>query len=72
MCNFNGNLVAWIDGELSAHNAADVEKHLQICAECRRRVAHCESVSRDFVAYYTIKEQTRPRPDRKGSNLGSC
>jgi len=60
MCNFEGNLVAWLDGELMPGGATDVEKHLQGCAECRGLVERYEGVSRDFAAYYVVKSQAQP------------
>ena len=60
MCNFNGNLVAWMDGELASDIAVNVEKHVQSCADCRRQVALYESASRDFTAYYVMRDQSQP------------
>ena len=37
MCDFSGKLVAWLDRELPAEEAADVERHLEACTECRSR-----------------------------------
>ena len=37
MCDFSGNLVAWMDGELAGDEAAEVERHVEACAECRER-----------------------------------
>ena len=51
MCDFSGRLVAWIDRELPDNEAADVERHVRDCPECRRRVDAYEEVSRAFVAY---------------------
>ena len=51
MCNFSGKLVAWIDGELAEAEAADVERHIQNCPECRRGVAAYEEVGRLVVRY---------------------
>lgn len=52
MCNFNGNLVAWIDGELPPQDAAAVARHVQSCAECRERIAQYRQVSGDFAGFY--------------------
>ena len=51
MCDFSGRLVAWMDRELPDDEAADVERHVRICTECRRRVDAYEEVSRTLVAY---------------------
>ena len=57
MCNFDGNLIAWMDGELSSEIASDVERHVRSCGDCRQRLAKYENVSRDFAAYYLTKNQ---------------
>jgi anti-sigma factor RsiW len=51
MCDFSGRLVAWMDRELPDNEAADVERHVRECSECRGRVDTYEEVSRAFVAY---------------------
>jgi len=51
MCDFAGTLIAWLDGELGIGDAADVERHLQLCVECRSRVEAYGQVSRAFEAY---------------------
>ncbi|PYU26163.1 MAG: hypothetical protein DMG32_10355 [Acidobacteria bacterium] len=51
MCDFSGKLTAWLDRELSASDAADVGRHLRLCAECRGRVEAYGQVSRAFEAY---------------------
>jgi hypothetical protein len=51
MCDFSGRLVAWMDRELPDDEAADVERHVRDCSECRRRVDAYEKVSRAFVAH---------------------
>ena len=51
MCDFSGRLVAWMDRELPDNEAADVERHVRECSECRGRVDAYEQVSRAFVAY---------------------
>ena len=50
MCNFSGRLVAWMDRELPDNEAADAERHVRDCSECRRRVDAYKQVSRAFVA----------------------
>jgi len=51
MCDFEGNLTAWLDGELASGEAAHVERHLQVCAECRQRVEAYRQVSAAFGKY---------------------
>jgi anti-sigma factor RsiW len=59
MCDFSERLVAWMDGELAENEAAEVERHVGACAECRARVAGYEKVSQSFAAYYDATTQTR-------------
>src|SRR5258708_29025533 len=61
MCDFSARLVAWMDRELPDNEAADVERHVRDCSECRRRVAGYAEVSRAFGAYFNaaIGERTR-------------
>ena len=58
MCNFSGRLIAWMDGELDANQAAVVEQHLADCAECQTRVAAYGEASQGFAAYYNTTTQT--------------
>lgn len=51
MCDFSPRLVAWMDRELPDAEAADVERHVRDCSECRKNVDAYEQVSRAFVAY---------------------
>jgi hypothetical protein len=51
MCEFSGKLIAWLDGELPAENAAHVEGHLEFCAECRSRVEAYRQVTIAFDQY---------------------
>jgi hypothetical protein len=61
MCDFSGRLVAWMDRELPDNEAADLERHVRECSECRGRVDAYEQVSRAFVAYCdaSMGEKTR-------------
>lgn len=52
MCDFDKNLVAWMDGELAGNEAVAVEQHVSTCDECRARLAAYQNASRDFAAYY--------------------
>ncbi len=51
MCEFSGKLIAWLDRELPAEEAAEVERHLQACPECRGCLDAYERVSCEFAAY---------------------
>lgn len=63
MCDFSGKLVAWMDRELPDKEAADAERHVRDCSECRRCVAAYEQVSRAFVAHCdAVEGTTRRRP----------
>src|SRR5579864_5829952 len=61
MCDFSGRLVAWLDRELPDGEAAEVERHVRACVECRERVDAYEEVSRTLVAYCdaAMESQTR-------------
>jgi hypothetical protein len=51
MCDFSGKLIAWLDRELPAEAAADVERHLELCAECRSRLEEYRHVTTAFDRY---------------------
>ena len=51
MCDYSGKLVAWMDGELPEGEAADVERHLDACGDCRERLAAYQQLSSTFDAY---------------------
>ncbi len=51
MCDFSGKLIAWLDRELPAEEAADVERHLEDCSGCRASVDAYKKVSGEFDAY---------------------
>jgi anti-sigma factor RsiW len=62
MCDFSKKLVAWIDGELTDNEAADVERHLKSCSECQSAIAAYKNVSRLVVTYCDAKvAETRRR-----------
>lgn len=56
MCDLSGKLVAWIDAELGENDAAEVERHIQNCGECRSRVEAYGDVSRLVVTYCEVHE----------------
>lgn len=51
MCDFSGKLIAWLDRELPAEEAAEVERHLEVCSECQSHVNAYQRVSNEFDAY---------------------
>jgi anti-sigma factor RsiW len=51
MCDFSRQLMAWLDGELPANEAGDVERHVQLCPQCRARVESYRQVSGAFEEY---------------------
>jgi anti-sigma factor RsiW len=44
-------LIAWMDGELTADEAAVVEQHLEECETCRKRLAKYKNVSETVASY---------------------
>jgi anti-sigma factor RsiW len=62
MCDFSGRLIAWLDRELPAEEAAEVELHLEACSECRSDVDAYKRVSGEFDAYCdeTVASNVRP------------
>jgi Putative zinc-finger len=51
MCEFSGRLTAWLDRELPAEEAAEVERHLGDCAECQAGVEAFRRVSGEINEY---------------------
>jgi anti-sigma factor RsiW len=51
MCEFSGRLIAWLDRELPAEEAAEVERHLGDCAECQAGVEAFRRVSGEISEY---------------------
>ncbi len=51
MCDVEAKLIAWLDRELPSDEAADVDRHIKECEECRSRVAAYEQVSNTFDVY---------------------
>jgi anti-sigma factor RsiW len=51
MCDYSGKLIAWLDRELPAEEASEVERHLEACSECRSGIDAYRGVSGEFDAY---------------------
>ncbi len=52
MCKFESSLIAWMDGELDAAAALEVEQHLPACENCAACAAQYREVSQAFAAHY--------------------
>lgn len=50
MCEFESRLVAWIDGELDADVALEMERHVRICDLCSAKASEYREVSKAFAA----------------------
>ena len=61
MCDVQVKLVAWLDHELSAEEAARVERHVEACEECRDRLAAYKQVSETFEVYCDVAVAARSR-----------
>jgi Putative zinc-finger len=61
MCDFLGKLIAWLDHELPPEEAAEVERHLTSCCECRSGVDAYKRVSGEFDAYCDAAIASRVR-----------
>jgi anti-sigma factor RsiW len=63
MCDFSAKLVAWLDQELPGSEANEVARHLEICAECKRKLDSYRQVSSLFDAYCesTVEAATERR-----------
>jgi anti-sigma factor RsiW len=62
MCDSQTKLIAWLDRELSAEEAAGVERHIEGCQECRSRLAAYEQASETFDLYCdAVVAKTRRR-----------
>ena len=67
MCEYSGRLIAWMDGELGANEAAELEQHVRACAACRECLSSYEAASRDFAGYYesSTRAAIAPLPKRR-------
>jgi hypothetical protein len=62
MCEFEKRLIAWMDCELEAGEALEIERHVQVCAPCSARVREYRDVSRSFADYCgAIATRKEPR-----------
>jgi anti-sigma factor RsiW len=64
MCDYSAKLVAWIDGELSGQEMADVERHCQECGECRTRLEQYQQVSSALNEYCDALAAVKTQPRR--------
>ena len=51
MCDLSAKRIAWLDHELPEHEAADLERHVETCAECRTCLRAYSQVSKAIDAY---------------------
>lgn len=51
MCDVQAKLVAWLDRELPAEEASEVEHHVERCEECRHWAAKYRHLSETFDDY---------------------
>jgi hypothetical protein len=51
MCDFSGNLIAWLDGELPPEEAERARQHLEACSECRLSLESYRRVALEFNAF---------------------
>jgi anti-sigma factor RsiW len=63
MCDFQPKLVAWLDNELPENQAAEVERHVQACQQCRTERDRYELVSKTFDAYCDAVMAAKTRPN---------
>lgn len=62
MCECSGKLIAWLDRELPAEEAAELERHVEDCAECRVQVDAYKRLTTeiDFYCDETLASSARP------------
>lgn len=75
MCDFNGRLTAWMDGELSESEAAEVKHHLAACGACHGRLKAYERASIAFSAYrdaFSTRKAHQAMPRWKWALLGAA
>ncbi|HUA22137.1 MAG TPA: zf-HC2 domain-containing protein [Bryobacteraceae bacterium] len=64
MCDYAGRLVAWLDGELPAAEATNVEWHIGRCEECRHWVSAYREIGESFLICFEAAVVTSPRRNR--------
>lgn len=66
MCDVQAKLIPWLDRELSLDEAADVDRHIEGCQECRAQLATYKHVSETFDVYCdaVVVAKTRRRVPR--------
>jgi len=72
MCDRSDQLIAWLDCELTEREAAELERHIQECAECRMLVEAYKKVSQSLEAYCDAAMESgtrRAQPPRWASVL---
>jgi anti-sigma factor RsiW len=69
MCDLGEKLVIWLDGELSRSEAAEIERHVKRCEECRERAASYKQISGAIVLHCQeqFASQTRPSLRLRGA-----
>jgi anti-sigma factor RsiW len=63
MCDFQPKLVAWLDNELPQNRAAEVERHVQACQQCRAERDRYEQVGKTFDAYCDAVMSAKTHPN---------
>src|SRR5882724_456712 len=63
MCDFQAKLIAWLDHELPEHQAAEVERHVEACEQCRTERDRYEQVSKTFDAYCDALMSAKTHPN---------
>src|SRR5438128_11024960 len=61
MCEVQAKLVAWLDRELSADDAAASGRDIEACEGCRGRLAAYKQVSETFDVYCDVVIRARAR-----------
>jgi hypothetical protein len=64
MCDRSDQLIAWLDCELPEPEAAELERHVQECAECRRLVDVYKGLDKSLEAYCDTVVESRTRRAR--------
>ena len=63
MCDFQPKLIAWLDNELPENQAAEIERHVQACQQCRTERDRYEQVSKTFDTYCDAVMAAKTRPN---------